>query len=83
MTTRITAVGRVAPCGSAPGIIDRVGHHPDRLRSGKGPDRLPGDPSPILSRVGPDPATTPVRDLNPTPSFHAAKGQVCNGIIQH
>jgi hypothetical protein len=52
MTTS-TFPGRPAPSGPSPGIIVRVGHHPDGLRNGKGPARLPGDPTPFRkSHVG-------------------------------
>jgi hypothetical protein len=82
MTTRAIAAGRPVPCGPAAAIIDRVGHHPDRLAHGRGPGRLPGEPSPVRqSRVGPDPATTPFRDLNPYP-YSVSKGKVRDAILR-
>jgi len=81
MTTPNRATTDPVPCGPIRGIILGVGPtKPDGLRNGKGPGRLPGEPSPILSRVGPGAATTPSRVLNPTP-YSIPKGQVCRGTI--
>jgi hypothetical protein len=76
-----TVPGRIAPSRGGTAIIGRVGHHPDGLRKGKGPGRLPGNPSPFQkSNVGPRSGET-IGNLNLS-LYSAGKGKVRDVILQ-